>query len=109
VVVKEIDGHNLTEIVDTLDLVNNLYGDGKPKCIIAHTVKGYGIPVWEKVHMHYGRAEGMTIALKEGREYMAKYNKYVQLGPPTANAAADEVAMVKVLEKYKNVVAVLEM
>jgi transketolase len=66
--VKEIDGHNLTEIVDTLDLVNNLYGDGKPKCIIAHTVKGYGIPVWEKVHMHYGRAEGMTIALKEGRE-----------------------------------------
>ena len=39
---------------------------------------------------------------------MAKYNKYVQLGPPTANAAADEVAMVKVLEKYKNVVAVLE-
>ena len=66
--VKEIDGHNLTEIVDTLDLVNNLYGDGKPKCIIAHTVKGYGIPIWEKVHMHYGRAEGMTIALKEGRE-----------------------------------------
>jgi transketolase len=39
---------------------------------------------------------------------MAKYNKYVQLGPPTAAGAADEVAMVKVLEKYKNVVAVLE-
>jgi transketolase len=66
--VKEVDGHNLTELVDTFDLVNNLYGDGKPKCIIAHTVKGYGIPVWEKVHMHYARAEGMTIALKEGRE-----------------------------------------
>ena len=66
--VKEIDGHNLTELVDTFDLVNNLYGDGKPKCIIAHTVKGYGIPVWENVHMHYARAEGMTIALKEGRE-----------------------------------------
>ena len=39
---------------------------------------------------------------------MAKFNKYVQIGPPTANAAADEIAMVKVLEKYKNVVAVLE-
>ena len=66
--VKEIDGHNLTELVDTFDLVNNLYGDGKPKCIIAHTVKGHGIPVWENAHMHYGRAEGITIALKEGRE-----------------------------------------
>jgi transketolase len=70
--VKEISGHNLTEIVDTLDLANDLYGDGKPKCIIAHTVKGHGIPVWEKVHMHYARAEGITIALKEGRE---KYGK----------------------------------
>jgi transketolase len=70
--VKEISGHNLTEIVDTLDLANDLYGDGKPKCIIAHTVKGRGIPVWEKVHMHYARAEGITIALKEGRE---KYGK----------------------------------
>jgi transketolase len=66
--VKEIDGHNLSELVDTLDLVNNLYGDGKPKCIIAHTVKGHGIPLWENVHMHYGRAEGISIALKEGRE-----------------------------------------
>ena len=66
--VKEIDGHNLAELVDTLDLANNLYGDGKPKCIIAHTVKGHGIPLWEKVHMHYGRAEGISIALKEGRE-----------------------------------------
>ena len=39
---------------------------------------------------------------------MAKYNKYVKLGPPTASTPADEIAMVKVLEKYKNVVAVLE-
>ena len=39
---------------------------------------------------------------------MAKFNKYVKIGPPIASAAADEVAMVKVLEKYKNVVAVLE-
>ena len=66
--VKEINGHNLLEIVDTLELANNLYGDGKPKCIIAHTVKGHGIPIWEKAHTHFGRAEGITIALKEGRE-----------------------------------------
>ena len=66
--VKEIDGHNLTELVDTLDLANNLYGDGKPKCIIAHTVKGHGIPLWEKLHLHYGRAEAVTQGLKEGKE-----------------------------------------
>jgi transketolase len=53
---------------DTFELVNNLYGDGKPKCIIAHTVKGHGIPVWESVHLHYSRLEGTTIAVKEGRE-----------------------------------------
>jgi transketolase len=39
---------------------------------------------------------------------MAKYNKYVQIGPPASSTAADEIAMVKVLEKYNNVVAVLE-
>ena len=39
---------------------------------------------------------------------MAKFNKYVQIGPPAASAPADEIAMVKVLEKYKNVVAVME-
>ena len=65
---REINGHNMGEVLDTLELVNNLYGDGKPKCIIAHTVKGHGIPVWESVHLHYSRLEGTTIAVKEGRE-----------------------------------------
>ena len=66
--VKEIDGHNLLEIVDALDLANNLYGDGKPKCIIAHTVKGHGIPIWEKSHAHVGRADCLDLALKEGKD-----------------------------------------
>lgn len=66
--VKEIDGHNLRELLDTLDLANNLYGDGKPKCIIAHTVKGHGIPTWEDSHAHLARGEGITIGLKEGRQ-----------------------------------------
>jgi transketolase len=66
--VKEIDGHNLAEIVDTLDLANRLYGDGKPKCIIAHTVKGHGIPLWEKIHAHVARGDCMDVALKEAKE-----------------------------------------
>jgi transketolase len=66
--VKEIDGHNLLEIVDALDLANRLYGDGKPKCIIAHTVKGHGIPTWENAHIHVARGPAMETGLKEGRK-----------------------------------------
>jgi len=70
--VKEIDGHNMREVVDTLELANNLYGDGKPKCIIAHTVKGHGIPSWENAHIHYGRGDGMSVGLKEGGKLYGK-------------------------------------
>jgi len=66
----EIDGHNLRQIVDALDLSARLYGDNRPKCIIAHTVKGYGVSSWEAVHTHVGRGEEITQGVKEG---MAKY------------------------------------
>jgi len=39
---------------------------------------------------------------------MAKYNKYVQIGPPSTAAAGPEAGMLKVLQKYNNIVAVLE-
>ncbi len=65
--VTEIDGHNLRQIVDTLSLTNNLYGDGKPKCIIAHTVKGHGISRWEDTHVDFSRGDVISEALKEGR------------------------------------------
>ena len=71
--VKEIDGHNMLEILDALDLANKLYGDGKPKCIIAHTVKGHGIPIWENIHAHIARGESMTMGLKEGREIYGNF------------------------------------
>jgi transketolase len=66
--VTEIDGHDLREIVDKLDLATRLYGDSKPKCIIAHTVKGYGVPNWEAAHTHIGRGEEISRGVKEGRE-----------------------------------------
>ena len=65
--VTEIDGHDLRQLVDALDLTSRLYGDGKPKCIIAHTVKGYGIPKWEAAHLHHGKGEAVTEGLEEGR------------------------------------------
>lgn len=51
--VTEIDGHNLREIIDTLEKVDNI--SGRPKCIIAHTVKGKGIPYFEDTHLHFTR------------------------------------------------------
>ena len=39
--VIEVDGHRIKEIVDALDRVDKI--SGKPKMIIAHTVKGRGI------------------------------------------------------------------
>jgi transketolase len=65
--VIEVDGHNLRQLVDVFDLVSNQYGDGRPKCIIAHTVKGHGVPYWEDAHTHIGRGEDISRGVKEGR------------------------------------------
>jgi transketolase len=65
--VTEIDGHNMTQIIDALELAENLYGDRKPKCIIAHTVKGKGVPTWELSHAHYGREPILSRGLEEGK------------------------------------------
>ena len=45
--VAEVDGHNIREIIDTLDQVDKI--SGKPKIIIAYTVKGKGISFAENV------------------------------------------------------------
>jgi transketolase len=46
----EIDGHNFREIIETLEKIDKIAG--MPKCIIAHTIKGKGIPYYEKTHEH---------------------------------------------------------
>ena len=64
--VKEVDGHNLEEIIDTLE--NLPYGQGKPIVVIAHTVKGKGVSFMEnKLLWHYRcpNKEEYTKALKE--------------------------------------------
>jgi transketolase len=45
--VDEMNGHNIEDIIDTLDRVDKV--TGKPKIIIAHTVKGKGISFAENV------------------------------------------------------------
>lgn len=51
--VSEIDGHNVTQIADALDNADKI--KGQPVMIIAHTVKGKGVPFAEgKADFHHG-------------------------------------------------------
>ncbi len=55
--VREIDGHKLDQIEAALEPVP--YEQGKPTCIIAHTVKGKGISFMEnKLLWHYRTPQG---------------------------------------------------
>lgn len=51
--VKEINGHNLVEIVNTIDEIRGQF-NGRPKLIIADTIKGKGVSFMENtVDWHY--------------------------------------------------------
>jgi transketolase len=51
--VMEIDGHNIEQIADALDEADKV--KGKPVMIVAHTVKGKGVPFAEgKAQFHHG-------------------------------------------------------
>ncbi len=66
----EIDGHNMNEILDTLEAVR-ADQSGKPKCIVAHTVKGKGVSFMENVVQWHGMApndEQFAQAMKDIEE-----------------------------------------
>ncbi len=55
--VREIDGHNLDEIEEKLSSVP--FEQGRPNCVIAHTVKGKGVSFMEnKLLWHYRSPQG---------------------------------------------------
>lgn len=55
--VREIDGHNIPEIIDTFNSVP--FEKGKPSVVIAHTVKGKGVSFMEgTVLWHYRSPQG---------------------------------------------------
>ena len=51
----KIDGHNMGDIVDVLDEIRDIK-NGKPKCIVAKTVKGKGVSFMENVVGWHGMA-----------------------------------------------------
>ena len=69
--VIEIDGHKMDEILVALDRANEI--DNKPVIILAHTVKGKGVPFMEHRFQWHGKApekEEYEVALQalEGQE-----------------------------------------
>ena len=65
--VYEIDGHNMEQIVRTLETIH-LKKDKKPKCIYAHTIKGKGVSYMENQCGWHGVApnkEQYEAAIKE--------------------------------------------
>lgn len=64
--VFELDGHNMKEIIDTVNLSKEL--KGKPKAIIAHTLMGKGVSFMEDNFKWHGvppNLEQAAIAIKE--------------------------------------------
>ena len=63
--VEQIDGHNMQEVVDTLERVRSVTG---PTVVIAKTVKGKGVSFMENNPAFHGKAankEELAIALEE--------------------------------------------
>lgn len=66
----EIDGHDMAQILDTLEAIK-ADQSGKPKCIVAHTVKGKGVSFMENVVQWHGMApndEQYAIAMQNIEE-----------------------------------------
>lgn len=66
----EIDGHDMSQIVGALDEIR-ADDSGKPKCIVAHTVKGKGVSFMENVPVWHGmapNAEQYAQAMKDLEE-----------------------------------------
>ena len=66
--VLEIDGHNLEQIVDAVNVAKAIYE--KPTLIIAHTIPGKGVSFMEKDYLWHGKPptkEEAEVALRELR------------------------------------------
>ena len=68
-----IDGHNMAQLVETLDRCLERR-NGKPKCIVCDTIKGRGVSFMENVVSWHGTApneEEYIQAMKELEEGLA--------------------------------------
>ena len=74
--VLEMDGHNMTEIVRTMDKARSMCGQGKPVMILMTTVMGKGVDYMEGTHKWHGVApndEELALALDQLEETLGDY------------------------------------
>ena len=50
--------------------LNSFKGAGIPKCMVANTVKNYGVPLWEGKHLHQTAGAILHEGIKQGRELL---------------------------------------
>ena len=70
-IVKEIDGHNMSNIVNTLEELP--LEKGKPSLIISNTIKGKGISFMENTEKWHGGAPTGELA-KRARDEISRFN-----------------------------------
>lgn len=74
--VLEMDGHNMSEVVSTLDKAKGMCGQGKPIMILMTTVMGKGVDYMEGTHKWHGVApnnEELAVALGQLEETLGDY------------------------------------
>ncbi|RKX26643.1 MAG: transketolase, partial [Candidatus Zixiibacteriota bacterium] len=91
----EINGHNMTEIVENLERSRNDNDSGKPVVLICHTVKGKGVSFMENAVGWHGKPpsrDELTQALNElGLSSVWDVDKMLEYGREYETAAALEV------------------
>ena len=88
-----IDGHNLEEVIDTLELAKNM---GKPVIVHARTVKGKGYEIAEGQHEHWHGVGPFNV--EDGA--------FIKKAAPKAATAVFADALIALATKHENVVGV---
>ncbi len=82
--VREVDGHNIGDVLDGLDWA---LGAGGPACIIAHTIKGKGVSFMEGQNAYHGVApteEELARALGELDDTLQRAEASIERSQPSA-------------------------
>lgn len=61
------DGNDVQSITNAL---RSFRQPNKPKCLIANTVKNFGVPMWEAEHLHQVSGDLLYAGVKQGRELL---------------------------------------
>ncbi len=90
---RTIDGHDLEEIIETLNLAKNIK---KPVIVHAHTTKGKGYPIAEGQHEHWHGVGPFDV----------DSGKFVKKATAKSATAVFADALCELARKHENIVGV---